>query len=300
MRWDDLRRSDNVEDRRGDSSWGGGGSGGGFSGFGGFRLSGTGLIILVVVSLILGKNPLTLLNMLNGHGSGSRYSQQQQQRPAAPPPQSDRSAQFVRAILGNTEDFWGKWFQQRGQTYPQPHLVLFRGSVQSACGRASSAVGPFYCSGDQKVFIDLSFFDELHQRFGAPGDFAQAYVIAHEVGHHVQNVIGVTRQVVQQGEGLSERERNALSVRQELQADCFAGVWGHYAQQQGLLDGGDLGEALTAANAIGDDTLQQEAQGHVTPDAFTHGTAKQRKRWFSIGFERGDPERCDTFSATRL
>lgn len=299
MKWDEMRRSDEVEDRRDERGGFGLGGGGGFSGFGGFRLSGTAIIIVIVVSVLLGKNPLVILSYLQG-GSPVQVTQSVQQAPAKAPPVEDKTAQMVRAVLGDTEDVWGKVFADAGKTYSRPRLVLFRGSVQSACGRATSAVGPFYCSGDQKVFIDLEFFDELHQRFGAPGDFAQAYVIAHEVGHHVQNLIGVTRQVAEKGDGASEKMRNALSVRQELQADCFAGVWGHSAQSRNLLEAGDLEEALRAANAIGDDRLQQEAQGHVSPDSFTHGTSAQRIHWFKVGFESGDISQCNTFKAAHL
>ncbi|WP_018151687.1 KPN_02809 family neutral zinc metallopeptidase [Leeia oryzae] len=299
MKWDEMRRSDEVEDRRDERGGFGLGGGGGFSGFGGFRLSGTAIIIVIVVSVLLGKNPLVILSYLQG-GSPVQVTQHAAPTQAKAPPVEDQTAQMVRAVLGDTEDVWGKLFAEAGKTYTRPRLVLFRGAVQSACGRATSAVGPFYCSGDQKVFIDLEFFDELHQRFGAPGDFAQAYVIAHEVGHHVQNLIGVTQQVAEKGDGASEKVRNALSVRQELQADCFAGVWGHSAQSRNLLEAGDLDEALRAANAIGDDRLQQEAQGHVSPDSFTHGTSAQRIHWFKVGFESGQISQCNTFKVAHL
>jgi hypothetical protein len=220
------------------------------------------------------------------------------QAPAANDPQRD----FVSAVLGDTEDTWRELFQQAGRQYRDPTLVLFSGGVDSACGFAQSAVGPFYCPGDQRVYLDLSFFRELEQRFGAAGDFAQAYVIAHEVGHHVQTLLGVSAQVNaarQRGERMEGA--NGLLVRQELQADCLAGVWAFHAQQRlNWLEPGDVEEALNAANAIGDDRLQRQAQGQVVPDAFTHGTSAQRMRWFSTGFERGEVNRCDTFKAARL
>ncbi len=207
-------------------------------------------------------------------------------------------AEFVSVVLGDTEDTWHPIFRQLGRDYREPTLVLFTGSVNSACGYASAAVGPFYCPGDQKLYIDLSFFHDLKTRHGAPGDFAQAYVIAHEVGHHVQTLLGISEQVAAAGKGASEAQVNALSVRQELQADCFAGVWGHVANsQRQLLDPGDLEEALQAATAIGDDRLQREAGGQVVPDSFTHGTSAQRVKWFRAGFESGDINACDTFAA---
>jgi predicted metalloprotease len=217
------------------------------------------------------------------------------------PPEEQQLAEFVSVVLADTEDSWRAIFAQSGKRYEEPRLVLFRNGVRSACGTASSAVGPFYCPGDRKVYLDLAFFDDLQQRFGAPGDFAQAYVIAHEVGHHVQTLLGVSAQVQQAGAKLDDAGRNRLSVRQELQADCFAGVWGHTAnRERQVLEPGDLEEALVAATAIGDDRLQQEAQGRVVPDSFTHGSSEQRERWFRRGFESGDPGVCDTFSAKTL
>jgi len=285
MRWKRARRSDNVVDARGRS---------------GMRLGGGlglgGIVIVVVLGLLTGQDPLQLLGQLAGQ-DGSTV---QQQRPSATG--DDPQVDFVRAILGDTEDTWRALFQQGGEQYRDPTLVLFRGGVNSACGFASSAVGPFYCPGDQQVYLDLQFFDEMARRFSAAGDFAQAYVIAHEVGHHVQTLLGVSQQVQQaRARGARLEGDNGLLVRQELQADCLAGVWAHHAQQRhDWLEQGDLEEALNAASAIGDDRLQQQSQGRVVPDAFTHGTSAQRVRWFRTGFDSGEPGRCDTFKAPRL
>lgn len=280
MRWDKMRESGNVEDRRG---LGGGG--------GGFKLGLGGIAVVVVVGLLMGKNPIELLSLVMPMPQG-----QSVQRSAPAASDNDQNVQFVSKILGDTEDTWGQLFQQAGSQYRQPKLVLFRGGVDSACGQASSAVGPFYCPADSKVYLDLGFFDELDQRFGASGDFAAAYVVAHEVGHHVQNLLGVSDKVHARRQQLSEAEGNALSVKQELQADCLAGVWGHYAAQRGLLEQGDLEEALQAAHAIGDDTLQRNAGRQVMPDSFTHGTSEQRMQWFRRGFEAGQVKACDTFA----
>ncbi|WP_148715481.1 KPN_02809 family neutral zinc metallopeptidase [Chitinolyticbacter meiyuanensis] len=280
MRWDKMRESGNVEDRRG---LGGGG--------GGFKLGLGGIAVVVVVGLLMGKNPIELLSLVMQMPQG-----QSVQRSAPAASDNDQNVQFVSKILGDTEDTWGQLFQQAGSQYRQPKLVLFRGGVDSACGHASSAVGPFYCPADSKVYLDLGFFDELDQRFGASGDFAAAYVVAHEVGHHVQNLLGVSDKVHARRQQLSEAEGNALSVKQELQADCLAGVWGHYAAQRGLLEQGDLEEALQAAHAIGDDTLQRNAGRQVMPDSFTHGTSEQRMQWFRRGFEAGQVKACDTFA----
>lgn len=221
-------------------------------------------------------------------------------RPAGEAP-SDEMGQFVSVVLADTEDTWNAIFRQMGRDYPEPTLVLFSGSVQSACGFAQAAVGPFYCPGDRKVYIDLSFYEDLRTKLKAPGDFAQAYVIAHEVGHHVQTVLGISEQVRAAGQGRSQEEANALSVRQELQADCFAGVWGHHAQRtRQILEPGDVEEALAAASAIGDDRLQMQSRGYVAPESFTHGSSEQRVRWFRRGFESGDAGACDTFAASRL
>lgn len=286
MRWQRARRSDNLVDARG--------SGRGMRVGGGLSLGG--IAAVVVISLLLGENPLETLGQLAGQQGATVSSQAT--RPAGDDPQVD----FVRAILGDTEDTWGQLFATNGGQYQQPRLVLFDGGVQSACGFASSAVGPFYCPGDRQVYLDLGFFRELEQRFAAAGDFAQAYVIAHEVGHHVQTLLGVSAKVNaarQRGENVEGA--NGLLVRQELQADCLAGVWAHHAQRRlDWMEPGDLEEALNAATAIGDDRLQQQARGRVVPDSFTHGTSEQRVRWFRIGFDSGAPGRCDTFKAARL
>jgi uncharacterized protein len=303
MRWENGRRSGNVEDRRGQSP--------AYSAAGAAPLllrflpamirSKTGRIILVVGVLVifggrmLGIDVLSLF--LGGGGSGGGAPQQTREFSQ----QEQQLADFVSVVLADTEDTWMQIFQQRGSVYREPTLVLFSGRVSSACGMATAAVGPFYCPGDQQVYIDLSFFHDLKVRHGAPGDFAQAYVLAHEVGHHVQTLMGISKQVQSAGRGKSKAQVNALSVRQELQADCFAGLWGHAANsQRQLLDPGDLEEALQAATAIGDDRLQREAGGQVVPDSFTHGSSKQRVKWFRRGFESGDLAACDTFAAEAL
>ncbi|SMC28387.1 hypothetical protein SAMN02745857_03232 [Andreprevotia lacus DSM 23236] len=289
MRWDEMRESSNVDDERGNSSGGGGLIGGGL------RLGVGGIVIAVVVGLLMGKSPMQILGFVM-----QLAGQHQAQAPARSQPaatDNDRSKQFVAHILGDTEDTWQKIFQQSGKQYQPPRLVLFRNGVNSGCGFTSAAVGPFYCPADAKVYLDLSFFDELHRRFGAPGEFAAAYVVAHEVGHHVQNVLGISAKVSKAERQQSKAGANALSVKMELQADCFAGVWGHYAQQRGLLDPNSLDEALKAANSIGDDTLQRNAGRQVTPDAFTHGTSEQRMHWFRVGFEQGQVQACNTFGA---
>jgi len=302
MRWKDGRRSDNVEDRRGQSP------GYAAAGAGAAPLllrflpmmirSKTGRVILVVGLLAIFGGKLLgidVLSMFLG-GGGVATAPAQQSREFSQ--QEQELADFVSVVLADTEDTWRQVFIQQGRSYREPTLVLFSGRVNSACGLASAAVGPFYCPGDQKLYIDLSFFNDLKVRHGAPGDFAQAYVVAHEVGHHVQTLLGISQQVQQAGRGRSKAQVNALSVRQELQADCFAGLWGHAAnQQRQLLDPGDLEEALRAATAIGDDRLQSEAGGQVVPDSFTHGSSAQRVKWFKRGFESGDINACDTFSA---
>ncbi len=299
MKWEDFRRSDNVEDRTGMDS------GGGFGG-GGMKLGGGALILIVIVSLLFGVNPLTLIGGLD---SGGPAPQDQAQPPPGYGPQrstpapgggaapQDPAKEFSARILGDTEDVWGAIFQAAGTHYVPPRLVLFRGAVQSACGRASASVGPFYCSQDRAVYLDTAFFNELSRRFKAPGDFAQAYVIAHEIGHHVQNLTGTMQQVDAQMQRQDERGRNALSIRLELQADCYAGVWGYFAQKRNVLDAGDLEEGFTAASAIGDDQIQKRTQGYVVPESFTHGTAEQRLRWFKAGLVSGDMRRCDTFAS---
>jgi uncharacterized protein len=300
MRWQGGRRSDNVEDRRGESPV--------YSAAGAapvaLRLlpmllrTKVGRIILITgIVVIIGGRMLgvDVLSLLAGGGVSPG-------QPSAPLSEADQQmSEFVAVVLGDTEDTWLPIFKQLGRRYREPTLVLFTGSVNSACGYASAAVGPFYCPGDQKLYIDLSFFNDLKERHGAPGDFAQAYVIAHEVGHHVQTLLGISEQVTAAGRGASKERVNALSVRQELQADCLAGVWGHAAhRERQLLDPGDLEEALQAATAIGDDRLQREAGGQVVPDSFTHGTSAQRVKWFKIGFESGDINACDTFAAGSL
>jgi hypothetical protein len=294
MRWEGNRESDNVEDRRDE----GGGGGGGF-GLGG-RSIGIGTIVIALVGgAIFGINPLTILGMLSGGGGPA--PQVQQQRPAHPPPANDPSAKFVSVVLADTEDVWGKVFQAAGATYHPPHLVLFRGATATGCGAGQAAMGPFYCPADQKVYIDLSFYDTLRNRLGAPGEFAQAYVIAHEVGHHVQDELGITRKVDGMRSRLSQADQNALSVRVELQADCFAGVWGHYSQDsKHWLDPGDIESAMNAAAKIGDDALQQSAGRAVVPESFTHGSSAQRQRWFQAGYESGSVKRCDTFATRQL
>lgn len=273
MRWSDLRRSKRVEDRRGMS-------GGGRVAVGG----GIGAVIILVIGLLTGKDLSGLLQIFQG----TTLEETSTQRPAGPRA-DDKTADFVSAVLGSTEDVWGNIFQQAGSTYQAPALVMFDQATKSGCGGASSAMGPFYCPADQKVYIDLAFCGELRDRFKAPGDFAVAYVVAHEVGHHIQNLMGISDQVQQQRSRLSEAEYNKLSVKLELQADFLAGVWAYHADQmQSILEPGDLESALRAANAIGDDKLQKEAQGYIVPDAFTHGTSEQRMYWFKKGFETGD------------
>jgi uncharacterized protein len=300
MRWENRRRSENVEDRRGQSpSYASAGAAPVLLRFLPALLrSKTGRVLLIGGLVVifggkmLGVDVLGLL--IGGGGTGSAVQAQLTE-------EEQRLADFVSVVLADTEDTWHPIFREQGQVYREPTLVLFSGRVNSACGMASAAVGPFYCPGDQQLYIDLSFFRDLSERHGAPGDFAQAYVVAHEVGHHVQTLLGISQQVRKAGQGRSDAEVNALSVRQELQADCFAGLWGHAANvDRQLLDPGDLEEALTAATAIGDDRLQREAGRQVVPDSFTHGSSAQRVRWFRAGFERGKLADCDTFSANRL
>jgi predicted metalloprotease len=278
MRLDDERRSSNIEDQRG----------------GGFGLpvigGGIGTLVILIIAAVFGINPRQLLNQTNAPAA--------QRAPAQQASTTDPQVDLVAAVLGDTEDVWHAYFKQRfGHDYEEPKLVLFSGAVQSACGFAQSATGPFYCPLDRKVYLDLTFFRELRDRFQAPGDFAEAYVIAHEVGHHVQNLLGTSEKVHAAEEQSSKREANALSVKLELQADCFAGVWAHHAQKtRHILEAGDVEEALAAATAIGDDRLQMEAKGYVAPDSFTHGTSQQRVAWFRRGLDGGDVDNCDTFS----
>jgi uncharacterized protein len=290
MKWEGERQSENVEDRRA------GGGGGGFR-LGGGRSVGIGTVVIAVVAgWIFGINPLTVLGLLGG--GGGAVAPQEQSAPAQRPPAGDAAAAFVSTVLASTEDVWAKILQQGGATYQAPKLVLFRGATPTACGTGQAAMGPFYCPGDSKVYIDLGFFDTLRARMGAPGDFAQAYVIAHEVGHHVQNLMGITGKVDGMRGRTSETQMNALSVRVELQADCFAGVWAHHSQQaKGWLDRGDIEEALNAAAQIGDDNLQRKSQGTVVPESFTHGSSQQRVTWFKRGLESGSVPQCNTFDA---
>jgi hypothetical protein len=257
-----------------------------------------GIIIALVGSWLLGINPLAMLGMVEGVQQQIPSSSSPQKAP--PPPAGDKGADFVRAVLGDTEDVWGKLFQRAKGTYRKPNLILFREGVRSACGMASSAVGPFYCPADQNVYLDLAFFDDLARRFGAPGEFAQAYVIAHEIGHHVQNLLGISEKSQAMRQRLNERDGNRVSVMVELQADCLAGVWGHSAAQRGLIDVKDVEAGLRAAAAIGDDRIQRKQGGFVVPDGFTHGSSEQRVRWFRRGLESGDVGACDTFAASQL
>lgn len=286
MRWQDSRRSENVEDQRGSRIATGPAIGGGVA------------IVILLVGLLLGGDPATLLETIGG------ATTQQTSQTADPAQMSEadaRARDFVAAVLGETEDVWRQVFAQNGATYQEPRLVLFSGSTQSACGYANAAVGPFYCSADQRVYLDTEFFSDLERQFGASGDFAQAYVIAHEIGHHVQNLLGVMDKVDALRQRANQRESNDLSVRLELQADFFAGVWAHYADRtKNLLEPGDIEEAMNAATAIGDDRIQKQTQGYVVPDAFTHGSSEQRTRWFRRGYETGDIRQGDTFSANPL
>ena len=283
MLWRGQRQSENIEDRRG-MSRGGMAVGGGLGG-----------IVLLVIALLMGADPRQLLEQLPSQDPSSRT-----QTSRSITPEEEEQKQFAATVLANTEDVWTDQFRQMGRQYRKPTLVLFRDQVDSACGLAGAAVGPFYCPGDEKLYLDLSFFTELQTRFRAPGDFAAAYVIAHEVGHHVQRLLGTMEKVDAARRRLSEQENNQLSVRLELQADFLAGVWAHYAQKKGVLEPGDIEEALGAASAVGDDRLQKESQGYVVPDSFTHGTSEQRIRWFRKGFETGDIRQGDTFSARSL
>jgi predicted metalloprotease len=297
MKWEGNRESDNVEDRRGDG--GGGGGGGGF-GLGG-RSIGLGTIaIALVASYLFGINPMTVLSLLSGGGQPTQV-QQNHSAPAQQSPADVRMVQFVRTVLADTEDTWTALFRASGATYVKPSLVLFDGSTSTACGTGQSASGPFYCPGDQKIYIDLSFYRLMQQRFNVTGDFAQAYVIAHEVGHHVQNLLGISGKVDQLRRNATEKQSNALSVRLELQADCFAGVWAYHAnQERAILERGDIEGALKAATAIGDDALQRQSQGAVVPDSFTHGTSAQRVTWFKRGIDNGKISSCNTFEARQL
>ena len=284
MRLDDQEESSNVEDRRGSS--------------GGMRMGGgigIGTIALALVAMYFGVDPSLVMNIGQGMGQNTQVE-------SKAIPQDDPAAKFVAKVLGSTEDTWGKIFKNAGQQYPAPKLVLFSGQTPTACGSGQAGMGPFYCPGDQKVYIDLSFYQEMKDRFHAPGDFAQAYVIAHEVGHHIQNLMGTSDKVQQARQSArNEAESNAYSVRLELQADCYAGVWAHHADGANrILEAGDVEEAMTAAAAIGDDALQKQAQGYAVPDSFTHGTSQQRMRWFNQGLSTGDVNKCDTFNVASI
>ena len=285
MRWEHGRRSENIEDRRGMRVSGKGLAGGGI-----------GAIILALVAMYFGVDPSVVLNQ-----AGSLAPTQAEQQPVTFSPEEEKLKEFMSVVLADTEDVWGALFQGAGQRYQAPKLVLFSGAVESACGFAEAAMGPFYCPADQKLYLDMNFFNDLAQRHDAPGDFAQAYVVAHEVGHHVQTLLGVSEKVHAARSRAGQTEGNALQVRMELQADCFSGVWAHHAnKQRQILEPGDTEEALAAAAGVGDDRLQQQARGYVVPDSFTHGSSEQRMRWFKRGLQDGDPGECDTFKAARL
>ncbi len=310
MRWKTGRRSSNVEDRRG------GGSGGQMptGGIGGRRMpmrrrtvasGGLGLVVVVVLGLIFGVDPSVLIGLTGQLAPQSDQGMPPPQLPGQSPGlasgRQDELAQFVSVVLADTEDTWNTIFRQGGADYREPKLVLFTDYVRSACGLTDSAVGPFYCPADQKVYIDLSFYDELQNKYRAPGDFAQAYVIAHEVGHHVQNLLGISSQVTQAQRAAGKRESNRLSVMLELQADCLAGVWAHHAHdERNILEQGDIEEAMNAAAQIGDDRMQRRSSGFVMPDSFTHGSSEQRARWFRTGLASGDVQSCNTFDAASL
>jgi predicted metalloprotease len=283
MRWTDRRRSENVEDQRG------------FGVKRGAIGGGIGILVILAIALLTGADPGALLNTISSD-SGSPGS-----APVVLTAAENQSADFVSVVLADTEDTWQSIFAQNGMVYTDPKLVLFKGSVESACGSAESAMGPFYCPGDEKVYIDLDFYNELKDQYGAPGDFAQAYVIAHEVGHHVQNLLGTSEKVQRLQSRSNEVTANKYSVMLELQADCYAGVWAKQTDNtQHFLEAGDIGEAMNAASKIGDDALQKQYQGYVVPDSFTHGTSAQRMKWFNAGFTSGDINSCDTFNATAL
>ncbi len=298
MKWEGHEQSQNVEDRRGE---GGGGLGGVGRRLGGGRGIGVGTIVVALVAgWIFGINPLTVLGFLSG-GGGPADMAVSAPGAAKAPPADDRAATFISTVLRDTEVVWTQVFQASGKTYQVPKLVLFRGVTRTACGAGESAMGPFYCPGDGKVYIDLAFYDTLRTRMGAPGDFAQAYVIAHEVGHHVQNLMGITARVDGMRGKVPEAQMNALSVRAELQADCLSGVWAHHSQRsKGWLEQGDIEEALNAASQIGDDTLQRKSQGTVVPESFTHGSSAQRVSWFKRGLQAGNVAQCNTFDARTL
>jgi len=304
MRWEGNRESDNIEDRRDEEP----GSGGGGFGGGNFALGprhiGIGAVVLALLGWgVFGINPLTTLSVLSGGSSPTMVQQPQPQHhaPAGQPRAGDKNAEFVATILASTEDVWDQMFQQAGGHYTRPTLVLYRSMTPTACGTGQAAMGPFYCPADRKVYLDMDFFDTMNRQLGAPGVFARAYVVAHEVGHHVQNLQGITGKVDAQRGRLDARQQNALSVRVELQADCYAGIWANHSDQaRHWLDQGDIESALNAASQIGDDKLQREQRGVVRPDSFTHGTSAQRVHWFTQGYKTGDMKACDTFSVQQL
>ncbi len=288
MRWRGERQSDNVEDRRGMSVSRGAKIGG---------ISGLGLVAVVVISMFLGVDPTALLQVVGQNTQSTTMSTEQ----TTSAPANDDMRNFVAVVLAETEDVWNETFQKAGRTYEEPKLVLFSGAVESACGMADAAVGPFYCPADHKVYLDLVFFEDLHSRFGASGDFAQAYVIAHEIGHHVQTQLGIIQKVNAMQARASKTDRNKLNVMLELQADCLAGMWAHQAQKKrNILEAGDIEEGLNAASAVGDDRIQKRTQGYVVPDGFTHGSSAQRVKWFRRGLEQGNISACDTFNADEL
>ncbi len=289
MRWTPGRRNDNLEDRRGESGGGGFGGGGG----GGMKLGLGGTVVVLVLSLIFGKD---LFSVVDGSGDPTTSTQAPPTgAPVASTPSEDRTVEFANFMLNDTEKTWGDIFSAGGQQYQDPKLVLFRDGIESACGFAQSATGPFYCPGDRKVYVDLGFFDELSKRFGAPGEFARAYVLAHEIGHHVQNLLGTEREL-RRSQQQNPQSANALSVAMELQADCFAGIWAASANKRGVVEPGDIEGGLKAAAAVGDDRLQRMGTGHVNPESFTHGSSAQRMQWFQRGYNEGKISACDTFS----
>lgn len=304
MEWQGRRQSQNVEDRQNARGGLGGGTFGRSGGFGlpigrrGGGMSIGTIVLLVVLYLVFKAMGIDLMQVLDsGTSDSSGYEQSEQDTlPRSQSGSSNEMTAFVKTVLAETEDTWQGIFQSQGRAYNDPTLVLFRGQTRSACGAASAASGPFYCPEDQKVYLDTAFFDELSNRFGASGDFAEAYVVAHEVGHHVQNQLGILPKFNEARQHMGQAEANRMSIRVELQADCFAGIWGKFTQQKGILDAGDLEEALNAAQQIGDDTLQKRTQGYVVPDSFNHGTSAQRVKWFKQGFDRGQLSACDTFS----
>jgi uncharacterized protein len=290
MRWREGRRSENVEDMRGQPGGGGGGGGG-------LKL-GIGSLVLIAAAYFLGVDPRLVMGALEATQGGGTTLQSGDVQTSQP---SDEGGEFMSVVLADTEDTWGEIFRASGSAYSPPHLRLYEGGTRSGCGSASAEAGPFYCPADQRVYIDLAFFNELEQRFKAPGDFAQAYVVAHEVGHHVQNLIGIADKVHEAQQSAAQEQQNALQVRMELQADCFAGIWAHHAQRsRQILENGDIDEAMGAAAAVGDDMIQKRMQGYVVPESFTHGSAVQRQRWFQRGFDSGTIDSCDTFGARSL